>query len=200
LSFVAVFGGLAIGIILFKKDNKKTVDQNTPLPTISDKERIIQEGLSTTVTPTPSPADWQNDSSYEFSDILEGFVSVYKLKETDKMFINFIEPISESDKITKSLLTTGKDLEGNLGGPQLFVTSSALSYTTNYKVIDVTNLENKIKVKVKEQRSVYDNSLGRESIVERTAYYEFKKVSGEYKIDKYYTDSCQSKYCGFYSI
>ncbi|KKQ93735.1 MAG: hypothetical protein UT66_C0024G0007 [candidate division CPR2 bacterium GW2011_GWC1_39_9] len=200
LSFVAVFGGLAIGALLFKKDNKKTVDRGTPSPTISEKERIIQEGLSTTITPTSSPEDWQNNINYEFSVTLEGFINDYMSKDISKIFDNFTEAESEADKITKSLLSTGKDLNGNLGGPHLFVTSSALSYTTHYKVLSGSSQGDESKATVKEQRLVYDNSLGRESTVVRTAYYEFKKVLGEIKIDKYYTDSCGSKYCGFYSI
>jgi len=102
LSFVAVFGGLAIGALLFKKDNKKTVDRGTPSPTISEKERIIQEGLSTTITPTSSPEDWQNNINYEFSVTLEGFINDYMSKDISKIFDNFTEAESEADKITKS--------------------------------------------------------------------------------------------------
>ncbi|HBG81844.1 TPA: hypothetical protein DDW69_03305 [candidate division CPR2 bacterium] len=140
----------------------------------------------------------KEEKQYKSSILLNSFFADYKATDPQKMLSYFTDPVTESEKNQKSLFLEGKDVNGNLGGPQLFQTSIASGVTESYEILKEEEVDGKIKVGIKEKRTKYNMKTAAQDSSYRDAFLELVTVkTGELKIDKYYTDECNDKYCGF---
>lgn len=189
-------GGLAgYGFYLSRKNKVANIPtQNdakvTPTPTAVSKD----ENQATPKTGQPQQT---SQAQYKSATFLANFYSDYKKKDVKVIFSYFTDPVTDGEKNQKSLFMDGKDTNGNPGGPQLFETSIASGITDSYEITKEETVGGKLKVTLKEKRLQYDSRSASNQTYDRAAYFELVGSGSSFKIDKYYTDSCGDKYCGF---
>jgi len=121
-----------------------------------------------------------------------GFQTAYKTKNKPEIFKYFTEPLSKEDKDMKGRLLEGKDTDGNIGGPTLFETNTALNFPDSFTFSDLKKEGDSYRVSIDEKRKSPSGSI---SDAKRTLI--IIKVGSSWLVDKYQSLDYEGKYTGF---
>lgn len=188
ISLIAILVVLAAGIDFYfiRKSRLEEDISKKPVPTvINQKEDPV---LS---------KDPQDQEQFLSSSFLTEFYDLYANRKSGELFDLFTESDALPDKNQKSLLLYGKDLDGNIGGPQLFQSSIAGAYIKDFKIISEQKINEGLLVEVEEIKNRYNSAT---SVVEKyktSAFVLLEESGSTYQIKSYYTSNCPDKYCGF---
>ncbi len=172
--YATVVAGLLIivlGAILTKaanyQDQQVTVSpapsespsaESSPIADVVNPVVEVTPTPAATPIPTTAPAASMPQSATTF---LANFYAAYNSADRDRLETYFTDDATSELRSLRARLFTGKDPEGNPGGPTLFATSSANQKTTGYSVINSAAQSEGWVVTVQEQRVDGDgNTLG----------------------------------------
>jgi len=188
IAIIAVLVGLLAGLNFFfiRKSRVENNLNKKPVPTAPPKKEasFLEKELD----------DQSNFLSYNF---LTNFYDLYANKKSRELFELFTDPKTLPDKNQKSLLLDGRDLDGNVGGPQLFQTSTAAAYPKDFKIIDEKLTEDGLLVEVEELKNRYNSAISSMETYKTKTFILIDRTGPNYLIKAYFSSNCPDKYCGF---
>lgn len=135
-----------------------------------------------------------NDEEKAVRETVTSFESVYKSKDKNKMFNYFTDPVSQTDIDTKERLLNGKDMDGNIGGPTLFVTNLASEIPDEFVFSKVIKEGDVYNIVVTENRKSISGNISQKKRI-----LKLNMVEGNWLIDSYESEDYSGKYTGFLS-
>jgi hypothetical protein len=108
---------------------------------------------SPSVQPTPSPTESAISLPASVSTFLANYYTAYSASDRARMESYFTVDTSTDLRELRSLLFTGKDLQGNPGGPLLFDSATTSERVTSYAVQNVAVSGRGWSITVQEQRT-----------------------------------------------
>jgi hypothetical protein len=189
ISLIAILVVVAAGIDFYfiKKSKYEMKESKKPVPISTPKEDPVLD------------KDLEDQEKYLSYNFLVNFYDLYANRKSAEIFTLFTDPISLPDKNQKSLLLDGRDLDGNIGGPQLFQTSIASAYPKDFKIIKEELTEEGLLVEVEEVKNRYNSAISSVETYKVVVFLLIDQTGENYLIKEYFTANCPDKYCGFLS-
>ena len=124
--------------------------------------------------------------------VVDQFENYQKLRNGNKVMRLFTPPISITDKSNYEFIMA-QDYKSS--EPRLFTTSGLGYYLISYKITNITQLDNLIKVEVNETRKIWSNVTGKyEDPSTDKRVFELVSKNGKYLVNKYYRAGYIDKY------